>query len=104
MKTLKQYSIRLLLATLAIISGVSPLFVLSPEKAKADVAPVYNHIIPFTITDTSGVARTNVPVIITYDTTGKLVAYGLTNATCTDTYVDTFGASNSGAGHAGASG
>lgn len=55
----------------------------------------YNHIIPFTITDTSGVARTNVPVIISYDVDGKLVAYGLTNATCTDTYVDSSGSGNS---------
>jgi len=55
----------------------------------------YNHIIPFTITDTSGVARTQLPVIITYDVDGRLVAYGLVNATATDTYVDSSGASNS---------
>ena len=55
----------------------------------------YNHIIPFTVTDNSGVARTNLPVIITYDTDGELVAYGLTNATTTDTYVDSSGAGNS---------
>lgn len=55
----------------------------------------YNHIIPFTITDTSGVARTQLPVIITYDVNGRLVAYGLTNATTTDTYVDSSGAGNS---------
>lgn len=66
----------------------------TPQPARATIT-AYNHIIPFTITDTSGVARTNVPVIITYDVSGKLVAYGLTNATCTDTYVDSTGASNS---------
>lgn len=66
------------------------LFVIPLKQANADDL-TYNHIIPFTITDTSGVARANVPVIITYDVTGKLTDYGLITATATDTRVDSSG-------------
>ncbi len=86
---------RAILNIVLIASILLGVFVVTPPvPAQADTS-VYNHIIPFTITDTSGVARTNVPVIITYDVNGKLVAHGLTNATATDTYVDSSGASNS---------
>lgn len=87
---------RITLYALSFILLLTTLFGFMPaSKVKAVDPDNWNHVIPFTITDTSGVARTNVPVIITYDTDGRLVAYGLVNATATDTYVDSSGASNS---------
>jgi hypothetical protein len=87
---------RITLYTISLILLLTTLLGFVPAKeVKAVEYDNWNHVIPFTVTDTSGVARTNVPVIITYDTNGKLVAYGLVNATATDTYVDSSGASNS---------
>src|SRR3989304_8888743 len=90
MKLLK----RIGLSVLVLLLVATTLFGFIPAQVKAGTE-TYNHIIPFTITDTSGVARTNVPVIIAYDTSGKLVAYGLVNASATNTYVDSSGAGNS---------
>ena len=75
------------LSVLALLLIATTLFGFIPAQPVKAGTETYNHIIPFTVTDTSGVARTNVPVIIAYDTSGKLVAYGLVNATATNTYV-----------------
>lgn len=88
----KRYIVNLL-AIIVILFGLVA-SVLPTHTAEAGTE-TYNHIIPFTITDTSGTARTNVPVIISYDVNGNLVAYGLLNATATNSYVDSSGASNS---------
>jgi len=86
-KTLNVFTLLLIVATLFGVAIPVPVAHAGTET--------YNHIIPFTITDTSGVARTNVPVIINFDVDGNLVTYGLTNATCTNTYMDSSGAGNS---------
>jgi len=87
---------RIGLNVLSLLLIVSVLFGLAmPVQPVQAGTETYNHIIPFTITDTSGVDRTNIPVIISFDVDGNLVVYGLTNATCTDTYVDSSGTSNS---------
>jgi len=86
---------RVILYYLSLILVLTTLLGFMPASEVKAGTETYNHIIPFTITDTSGVARTNVPVIITYDVDGKLVASGLTNATATDTYMDSSGAGNS---------
>lgn len=74
----------ILFSLLLLLSGV---FYGQPDIVSAGTE-TYNHIIPFTITDTSGGARTNVPVVIEKDIEGQLIAYGLVNSTVTDTYVD----------------
>ncbi len=89
---MKRIGIHLLSLLVILTTIVSVFLPVNPALAGTET---YNHIIPFTITDTSGVARTNLPVIIAYDVNGKLIAYGLTNATTTDTYVDSTGAGNS---------
>jgi len=87
---------RKILNVLTLLLIVATLFgVAIPVPVAQAGTETYNHIIPFTITDTSGVARTNVPVIINFDVDGNLVTYGLTNATCTNTYMDSSGAGNS---------
>lgn len=81
---------KFILAITVLSIVVSPFLFIQP--AYATVSPTnWNHVIPFTITDTSGVARTNLPVTITYDVNGRIVVRGLSNATFTNTYMDSSG-------------
>ena len=87
---------RKILNVLTLLLIVATLFgVAIPVPVAQAGTETYNHIIPFTVTDNSGFARTNLPVIINFDVSGNLVVYGLTNATCTNTYADSSGAGNS---------
>jgi hypothetical protein len=91
-KNNKRYLVQLLCLVAIIATLVTPFAYAEPAQA---IVTTYNHVIPFTITDTGGVARTYLPVQITYDVNGRLVAHGLVNATANNTYIDSSGAGNS---------